>query len=113
MPEEKTADRPVPLDKEEFARLLQTPLDPNLDYYDATASIEAMAEHIRGLHKLINYFFNSLVQQGTSILDIREKMIEHKNAIETVADAMFGDDEDKRPRLIGFDEPKIVIPRKN
>lgn len=111
MADEKTADKPI--DKVELARLLQTPLDPNLDYFDATASIEAIAEHIRGLHKLIGFLANSLMQQGVSILDIREKMIEHKNAIELVADAVYGDDDDRRPSLIGFEEPKIVMPRKN
>lgn len=113
MSDAKTESQAMPLTKEEFAKLLSTPLDPDLDYFDATASIEAMAEHIRGLHKLIDYFFRSLVQQGTSILDIREKMIEHKNAIELVADGVFGDDDDSKPSLIGFEEPKIVMPRKN
>lgn len=100
-----------PLSKEQLAELLKTPLDPDLDYFDATKSIEAMAEHIRGLHKLINFLAGSLMQQGISILDIREKMIEHKNAIEMIGDAVF--DEDSRPTLIGFEEPKIVMPRKN
>jgi len=99
------------MSKEELAGLLKTPLDPDLDYFDATKSIEAMAEHIRGLHKLINFLANSLMQQGVSILDIREKMIEHKGAIEMIGDAVF--DEDKRPNLIGFEEPKIVMPRNN
>lgn len=109
MGDQKNAERP--LGKEELARLLQTPLDPDLDYFDATKSIEAISEHIRGLHKLINFLANSLMQQGVSILDIREKMIEHKNAIEMIGDAVF--DEDSRPTLIGFEEPKIVMPRKN
>lgn len=113
MADSKTAGtaNPMPLSKEEFAKLLKTALDPDLDYFDATKSIEAMAEHIRGLHKLINYFFVSLTQQGAAILDIREKMVEHKGAIEMIGDAVF--DEDNRPSLIGFEEPKIVIPRKN
>jgi hypothetical protein len=97
------------MERAELEKLLKTELDPNLDYYDATASIEAMAEHIRGLHKLINFLATSLMTQGQSIIDIRTKMVEHKGAIELLA-AIVCPEEDDRPKLIGFDEPKIVRP---
>lgn len=66
----------LPASKEELAELLRTPLDPNLDYLDATASIEAISEHIRGLHKLVNFLAQTLVQQGASILELRQQAIE-------------------------------------
>jgi hypothetical protein len=97
--------------KEELKTLLETPLDPDLDYFDATASIKAMAEHIRDLHKLINYLFQNSGVQAAAIINIREKIIEHKGAIELVADAIFGEDQTK-PKLVGFGEPAIVMPRK-
>lgn len=64
--------------KEELQKLLETPLDPNLDYFDATPSIEAMAEHIRGLHKLINVMFESLTLQGASAIRNSEAIVEIK-----------------------------------
>lgn len=97
------------LTKDQLAELLKTPLDPNLDYYDATASIEAMANHIRDLHKLINYLFQSVALQGAAVLDIREKMGEHKTAIERAVDIALGAD-DEPHGLVGFDAPKIVVP---
>lgn len=66
------------MDKAELSKLLSTPLDPTLDYVDATASIAAMAEHIRGLHKLINAMFESLALQGASILALRRQIVEIK-----------------------------------
>ena len=64
--------------KEELKRLLETPLDPNLDYYDATASIETMAKHIEGLHKLIGVMFESLAQQGSSLIRMHSEIVEMK-----------------------------------
>lgn len=64
------------MDKAELKSLLETPLDPNLDYSDATASIEAIANHIRDLHKLINYLFESVAIQGASVISLRKKSIE-------------------------------------
>lgn len=66
------------LTKEELAELLRTPLDPDLDYFDATASIEALSNHVRGLHKLINTMFESLALQGRSIIDLRREIVEIK-----------------------------------
>lgn len=66
------------LTKEELAELLRTPLDPDLDYFDATPSIEALSNHVRGLHKLINVMFESVALQGASVLDIRREIVEIK-----------------------------------
>ena len=95
------------MSKEELAGLLKTPLNPDLDYFDATASFAAMAEHIRGLHKLIGVMFQSLTVQGVAIIDIRKKMVEHKEAIEGIG-TMIGGDDPEGPGLVGFDKPKIV-----
>src|SRR5881392_3515472 len=99
------------MDKTELTELLSTPLDPDLDYVDATKALEVLGEHVRGLHKLIGYMFEALTTQGRAILDIREKMVEHKGAIELIANHVMP--EDDRPGLIGFEEPAIVIPRKH
>lgn len=64
------------MDKKEMIALLETPLDPNLDYYDASGSIEVIAKHIDGLHKLINALFENLAIQGASILAVRRKLVE-------------------------------------
>lgn len=64
------------MDKAELKVLLETPLDPNLDYFDATASIEAMANHIRGLHILIKFLADTLALQGQSIIEMRKENVE-------------------------------------
>ena len=69
---------PPKMSKEEIAAILKTPLDPNLNYFDATPCIEAMAEHIRGLHKLINFMFESLAIQGQSVIGTRKDIVEIK-----------------------------------
>lgn len=90
----------------EMEQLLKTELDPNLDYYDATASIKAMAEHIRGLHKLINFLSTSLVTQGASLIEQRERQAMQQGAIETLAN-MVGAEQDNGTNLIGFDKLKL------
>lgn len=97
--------------REELTQLVSTPLDPNLDYFDATASIEAMAKHIRGLHKLIEYMFQSLGIQGAAIIDVRTKMVEHKEAIELLGSIVAPEDDSGKlvvglPELVGFDKRK-------
>lgn len=84
--------------KEELQKLLETPLDPNLDYFDATPSIEAMAEHIRGLHKLINVLFESLTLQGSA--SIRNS----KDIVEIKADLLAAGIASTKP------EPAIIMP---
>ena len=96
----------VKISREELAKLVQTPLDPDLDYFDATGSIEAMAEHIRGLHKLITFMFQSLGIQGAAIIDMRTKMVEHKDAIELLAGIVAP--EDDSGKLVGLDPPELV-----
>jgi hypothetical protein len=88
------------IDKEELKTLLETPLDPNLDYYDATASIEAMAKHIEGLHKLINVMFESLATQGASLIRLHHKSIELEG---DMAKAGIG----TKSGLIGIPRPKL------
>lgn len=66
------------MDKRELLDLLQQPLNPDLDYYDATASIEAMANHIRGMHKVMNHAFLLLGQQAKAIIALRKEMVEVK-----------------------------------
>ena len=103
--------------KEELMKLLTQELDPDLDYHDATAALEAIAKHIHGLHRLVSFLVNSIVTQGNSILDLRTRMGqqglvlgEHKAAIEGLAD-MFGDD-DADGGLIGM-KPTIIMPPRN
>lgn len=88
------------IDKAELKRLLETPLDPNLDYFDATASIKAMAEHIEGLHKLIGVMFESLATQGASLIRLHQKNIELEG---DMAGAGIG----SKPGLIGIAKPKL------
>ena len=93
--------------KEELAKLLKTPLDPNLDYYDATASIEAMAEHIRGLHKLIGVMFESLTLQGASCIAVRKDIVEIKADLLAAGIASTKDE----PAIVMPDK-KIIVPGK-
>lgn len=94
--------------KEQLRELLETPLDPGLDYFDATASIEAMAKHIRGLHQLIQVMFESLTIQGASCIQTRKDIVEIKGDLLAAGIATTKDDKE----LVGFDEPAIVMPRK-
>lgn len=64
------------MDKAELKMLLATPLDPDLDYFDATASIEAMANHIRGLQNLIKFLADTMALQGQAIIDMRKENVE-------------------------------------
>ena len=96
------------MSKEEVADFLKQPLDPNLDYFDATNSIKAMAEHMREMHRLVFFMFETLALQGASIIDVREKMVEHKTALETLAN-LFGADEPD-DALIGLKKPAIIMP---
>jgi hypothetical protein len=66
------------MDKGELKELLEKPLDPNLDYFDATPAIERIAEHLRGQHKLINFLANHAAQQAQSILELRKEIVEIK-----------------------------------
>jgi hypothetical protein len=97
-----------PMDKKELRKLLSTPL-PHIDYSDTRIAIETMAEHMRDQHRLIVFLAQSLATQGTSILDLRTKQVELKDAIEIVLDIVDPED-DKRPKLLGFDKPAIVRP---
>lgn len=95
------------ISKEQFRDLLEKPLDPNLDYFDATASIEAMAEHIRGLHKLIRVMFESLTIQGQSMIRAHETLVEIKADLLAAGIASTKDEDEK---LVGFDKSSIIMP---
>jgi hypothetical protein len=101
-------DEPPKMTKEEVGAFLKQPLDPDLDYYDATNSIKAMADHVREMHRLVFFMFESLALQGASIIDVRQKMVEHKTAIENLAD-LFGAEE-ADDALIGLKKPAIIMP---
>src|SRR6476646_6744426 len=90
--------------KEEFRDLLEKPLDPNLDYFDATASLEAMAEHIRGLHKLIRVMFESLTLQGQSAIDNRKDVLEMK------ADMLAAGIASTKDEGLDVKPPAIIMP---
>jgi len=94
------------LTKDEFRKLLATPLQPDLDYFDATASIEAMAEHIRGLHKLIGVMFESLTLQGQSVIATRQEIIEIK------ADLLAAGIASTKDEGLDVKPPAIIMPRK-
>jgi hypothetical protein len=97
------------MDREELKRLLETPLDPNLDYFDATGSIEALAEHLRDQHKLIKYLTESLVMQASSIIALRKENVEIKADLLAAGIASTKGESE----LVGFDEPSIITaPRK-
>lgn len=98
------------MNKNELKALLETPLDPNLDYFDATASIEAIAEHLRGLHKLVGFLCEGLATQGQSILELRREIVEIKGDL---AQAGVARGEEPDSGLIGFDKPDIIIDRKH
>lgn len=66
------------MEKGELKALLEQPLSPDLDYFDATPALEAIAEHIRGQHKLINFLANHTAQQAQSILELRKEIVEIK-----------------------------------
>lgn len=94
------------MDKGELQKLLETPLDPDLDYFDATRSIEAIAEHIRGLHKLINFLASSITVQHSAIIALRKENVEIKGDL-LMANIASTKGESE---LVGFDEPAIVMP---
>ncbi len=92
----------------EMKALMETPLDPNLDYFDATGSIKVVAEHIRGLHKLIDFLSQTLVAQGNAIIELRSRQAVQQGAIETLAN-MAGAEQEGGSGLIGFEKPKLEI----
>ena len=96
------------MDREELKKLLETPLDPNLDYFDATGSIEAIAEHLRSLHKLVTYLAQSLTIQAASIIALRKENVEIKADLLAAGIASTKGDSE----LVGFDEPSIIVPPK-
>lgn len=97
------------MDKHELKKLIETPLNPDLDYFDATGSIEAVAEHVRSLHKLIEYLFHSVSIQAASIIALRKENIEIKADLLAAGIASTKGDSE----LVGFDEPSILMPPKS
>jgi Asp-tRNA(Asn)/Glu-tRNA(Gln) amidotransferase A subunit family amidase len=58
-------------------------------------------------NELIDMLARSLAVQGASIIDVREKMVDHKDAIERVASIARGD-EDGEPVLLDFKPPQLI-----
>lgn len=102
-------EAPLP-SREELVALLSKPLDPKLDYYDATPAIEAIANHLRGLHKLINYLFHTAGLQGASVLQLREMQAAQAGAIEFLA-GVVGAEPDEGP-LAGIKPAALILPGK-
>lgn len=105
------------MNRDELQALLETPLDPSLDYYDATKAIEVMANHIRDLQKLLVFLSETLALQGGSIIETRKHVIEQDKAIEALANMISPGGENPfqplppapdRPRIVGCDPPKII-----
>jgi hypothetical protein len=84
--------------KEDLVALMEQPPLP------ASADPARLVARINDQHKLIRYLLESLALQGKSILDMREKMIEHKSAIEGIGDMVAGEESE---------EPKIIMPHQN
>lgn len=66
----------------------------------ASADHARLVERLNKQQKAIHFLLDALATQGKSILDIRDKMIEHKSAIEMLAG------EDMAPL------PDVIIPTK-
>lgn len=58
-------------------------------------------------NELIDLLVGYVVQQGSSIIDMRDRMATQEGAIEVLANMVAPE---KGSKLIGFDEPKIVMP---
>lgn len=92
--------------KDELVAMLSKPLDPDLDYFDATPCLIAIAEVVRNQHRLIEFLFETMGIQGNSILQIREMQAAQKGAIEFLAD-MVGAEKDAGP-LVDIKAPALV-----
>jgi hypothetical protein len=55
-------------------------------------------------NELIDILVGYVVQHGTSIIDIRDKMATQEGAIETLADMLAPQQEG----LVGFDKPELI-----
>lgn len=55
---------------------LKQPLDPNLDYFDATASIEELAVKMAEMATLQQAMAKAVVQLQQSMIEVRKKQIE-------------------------------------
>lgn len=97
------------MDREELKDLLEKPLDPELNYFDATPAIEKMAEQIRNQHRLIVYLFEALAIQGQSVIEVRQMQAAQRGAIETLADELGLEQEDEGP-LEAVRAPALVGP---
>jgi hypothetical protein len=105
-----TPEEKVQLTREELVELLSKPLDPNLDYFDATPAIQAIAEAVRNQHRLIEFLFHTLGIQGKTLIDVREMQGAQAGAIEFLA-GLTGAEPDEGP-LVGIKPPAIVMPGK-
>lgn len=95
----------------EMQRILETPLDPSLDYFDATASIEAIAKHVADLHKLIAFLSQTMIAQGQSLIRQGQEIVEFKADLAAAGIERSGGSErvivgTTPPSLVGFDKKR-------
>jgi hypothetical protein len=86
----KPVDDPTPINPtprhEELGVLLQQELDPNLDYYDATASIKAMAEEMRRQAAVQRVIAEHQVTLGSSLITCHAKILELAATVNRLTD---------------------------
>jgi hypothetical protein len=88
--------------KEELQNLIEKRVGPN-------PSLAEMGEHLRRQEKLLDYMFTALGQQARSLLEQRDKLVDHATAIESLANAIGAEPDDgsaielpKPAGLVGF-----------
>lgn len=86
------------MDKQRLQKLIEA--KPLTHQTDSVAE-QALKRRVNEQQELIAYLAECLAQQAGAILDIRRKMIEHKNAIEGVGNMLTGE---------GDEGPSIVMP---
>lgn len=79
-----------------------------LNKFQLTKALEDENRDLETANKVIDCLFEMLGQQARAILDIREKMTLHAETIEMLAGTVFPSSQ--QPKLVGFEEPKLIIP---
>ncbi|MFL6728109.1 MAG: hypothetical protein ACJ8FS_16580 [Sphingomicrobium sp.] len=88
--------------KEELQELIEKRVGPNPSHSE-------LIEHVRRQEKLLDYIFAALGQQARSLLEQRDKLVDHTTAIESIANVLGAEPDDgsvielpKPPTLVGF-----------
>lgn len=110
MADETPKEDPQLPSKDELVAMLSKPLDPDLNYFDATPAIEAIAIAVRNQHRLIEFLFHTLGAQGQTLIDVRTMQGAQAGAIKFLAN-MAGAEPDE-DALIGIKPPAIIMPGK-